>query len=188
MHMVDPFYVKTPITSVLYSHEKKIVVVCCFKNQSRKVLQSVHKMDDVTVGTDWHSPIGALWVTKLWLINSFCCIGYFGEVITDDFTYFAKFQYNYYVAKYLVNYRCNSMDYFLISGTCRIQPIHLGQEFGAILVNTFVWMVWMWLWKWCFTFLTKNSKRLVGNGAILVLWLWSKFTPSLPSFGVLAFS
>ena len=52
MHMVDPFYVKTPITSVLYSHEKKIVVVCCFKNQSRKVLQSVHKMDDVTVGTD----------------------------------------------------------------------------------------------------------------------------------------
>lgn len=57
MHMVDPFYVKTPITSVVSSSQrtftkKKIVVVCCFKNQSRKVLQSVHKMDDVTVGTD----------------------------------------------------------------------------------------------------------------------------------------
>ena len=57
MHMVYPFYVKTPITSVVSSSQrtftkKKIVVVCCFKNQSRKVLQSVHKMDDVTVGTD----------------------------------------------------------------------------------------------------------------------------------------
>ena len=38
----------------------------------KKLLQSVHKMGDVTAGTDWQAPIGvpALWDAKLWLINT----------------------------------------------------------------------------------------------------------------------